>query len=165
MPAKYSPVKVFDAKLVYDTWLRLVQDEELYDAMLDGRHAEVAANRGMGSEEILILDDFGSQPGTRWHVDNLRFRCTTMVSRILKWHMPATIALLTGGDENWLRALTYEYMSDQRWKDLGHHRRFAECARFANVVRSKLLKRRLDIAYVDEVLRFELSVLDLLQHV
>jgi hypothetical protein len=163
MPAKYSPAKVFDAKLVYDTWIRLVQDEELYEAMLENRHHDVAQRRGMGSEEILILDDFAVQPGTRWHVDNLRFRCTTMVSRILKWHLPATIALLTGGNENWLRDLTYEYMSDQRWRDLGHHRRLAECKRFAGVVRTKLFKRRLDVAYLDEVLRFELAVLDLLQ--
>lgn len=161
MPAKYSPVKVFDAKLVYDTWLRLVQDEELYDAMLDGRHADVAKQRGMGSEEILILDDFRSQPGTKWHVDNLRFRCTTMVSRILKWHMPATVMMLTGGNDDWLRDLAYEYMSDHRWKDLGHHRRFAECARFAKVVRTKVMKRRRPPEYFDDVLRYELSVLDL----
>ena len=163
MPAKYSPVKVFDAKLVYDVWMRLVGDEELYDAMLDGRHAEVARERGMNDEEILILDDFAGQPGTRWHVDNLRFRCTTMVSRILKWHLPATISLLTGGNEDWLRDLTFEYISDQRWRDLGHHKRLAECQRFAKSVRLKIKKRRLASDYLEEVLRYELAVIDLVQ--
>ena len=163
MPAKYSPVKPFDAKQVYDVWIALVGDEEMYDAMLVGKHREVAARRGMNDEEILILDDFASQPGTRWHMDNLRFRCTTMVSRIFKWHLPATIALLTGGNEDWIRDITYEYMSDHNWRDLGHHRRFAECARFAKVVGTKFKKRRLSTQYLDEVLKFELAVLDLLR--
>jgi hypothetical protein len=159
----YKPLKPFDAKRVYDVWLRLVADETLYDAMLEGAHAARATELGMDAEDILILDDFASQPGTRWHVDNLRFRCTVMVSRVLKWHLPATIALLTGGNDDWLRDLTYEYISDQRWKDLGHHRRLAECARFAKVVRSKIMKRRRPPEYLEHVLSFELSIHELLQ--
>ncbi|MEO8700896.1 MAG: hypothetical protein ABI867_12685 [Kofleriaceae bacterium] len=159
----YKPVKAFDARRVYDVWLRLVADEALYDAMVDGRHAEVATGMDMDAEDILILDDFAGQPGTKWHMDNLRHRCTVMVSRVLKWHLPATIALITGGNDDWLRDLTYEYISDQRWQDLGHHRRLAECARFAKVVRSKIMKRRRPPEYLDQVLSFELSTHELLQ--
>ena len=45
----------FASQRVYEVWIQLVQDEELYEAMLDGSHAQLAG-RGLGAEAIAILD-------------------------------------------------------------------------------------------------------------
>lgn len=163
MLAPYKPSKVFDAQLTLEVWLRLVADEQLYDAMLAGRHGEAARARGMSDEEILVLDDLCAQPGTRWHVENLRFRCTTMVARVIQWHLPGTVQLLTRGSDDWMRDLAFEYLAYHQWKDLGHHQRFAECQRFAGFVRQRIAKRRRPPEHLETVLGLELAALELLR--
>src|SRR4051812_22793501 len=121
MQPPYKPRQAFDAELVYSTWLTVVAEEPLYEAMLTGQHAEVAQKLGLTAQQVLILDDFRDQAGTTWHIENLRFRCTTMVGRILKWHLPGTMLLLTRGNNDWLRDLAYEYMAHSHWQDFGHH--------------------------------------------
>lgn len=161
MQPPYKARKPFDAELVYKTWLTLVAEEPLYEALKTKQHAEVARRLGLGDEEVLILDDFADQAGTRWHIDNLRFRCTTMVSRILKWHLPGTIQLLTRGSNDWLRDIAYEYMAHSRWQDFGHHNRGPECERFARFVRQRIMTRRRPPEHLEAVLGFELAVLEL----
>jgi hypothetical protein len=153
----------FDARAVYDVWIRLVQSEPLYDAMLRGEHAAVARALGFTELELAILDDFAIQPGTRWHVENLRFRAVTMVSRLLGWQLPATLRLVTEGRDGWLRDLVHEYLSLHRWVELGHHHRFAECERFAAFVEHRVLKRRRPPPHIAAVLGFERAALDLLR--
>lgn len=159
----YQARRGFDARAVYDVWIRLVQSEPLYDAMLRGEHAAVARALGFTELELAILDDFAIQPGTRWHVENLRFRAVTMVSRLLGWHLPATLRLVTEGRDGWLRDLVYEYLSLHRWIELGHHHRFAECERFAAFVEHRVLKRRRPPPHIEAVLGFERAALDLLR--
>ena len=159
----YRARQRFDARAVYDVWIRLIQSEALYDAMLRGEHAAVARTLGFTELELAILDDFAVQPGTRWHVENLRFRAVTMVSRLLGWHLPATLRLVTEGREGWLRDLVYEYLSLHRWIELGHHHRFAECARFAAFLEDRVLKRRMPPPHVEAVLGFERGVIELLR--
>jgi hypothetical protein len=156
----YQARRRFDARAVYDVWIRLVQTEALYEAMLRGEHAALAQTLGFTELELAILDDFAIQPGTRWHVENLRFRAVTMVSRLLGWHLPATLRLVTEGREGWLRDLVYEYLSLHRWVELGHHHRFAECERFAAFVEVRVLKRRMPPLHVEAVLAFERGVID-----
>jgi len=153
----------FDARAVYDVWIRLVQSEALYDAMLRGEHAAIAPALGFTALELAILDDFAIQPGTRWHVENLRFRAVTMVSRLLGWHLPGTLRLVTEGRDGWLRDLVYEYLSLHRWVELGHHHRFAECERFAAFVEHRVLKRRMPPPHIEAVLAFERAMIDLLR--
>jgi hypothetical protein len=62
-----------------------------------------------------------------------------------------------------MRDIAYEYLAHHRWNDLGHHQRFAECVRFARFVRDRILKRRRPPEHIDDVLRFELAVIDLLR--
>ena len=159
----YRARRGFDARTVYDVWIRLVQSEAMYEAMLRGEHAAVGRALGLGELELAILDDFAIQPGTRWHVENLRFRAVTMVSRLLGWHLPATLRLVTEGREGWLRDLVYEYLSLERWVELGHHHRFAECERFAEFVEHRVLKRRMPPPHIEAVLAFERGVIDLLR--
>jgi hypothetical protein len=151
----------FDARAVYDVWIRLVQSEPLYDAMLRGEHAAVARALGFTELELAILDDFAIQPGTRWHVENLRFRAVTMVSRLLGWHLPATLRLVTEGRDGWLRDLVHEYLSLHRWVELGHHHRFAECERFAAFVEHRVLQRRRPPPHIEAVLGFERGLIEL----
>ncbi|HEX8110587.1 MAG TPA: hypothetical protein VF516_22805, partial [Kofleriaceae bacterium] len=148
----YQARRGFDARAVYDVWIRLVQSEPLYEAMLRGEHAAVARALGFTELELAILDDFAIQPGTRWHVENLRFRAVTMVSRLLGWHLPATLRLVTEGRDGWLRDLVYEYLSLHRWVEFGHHHRFAECERFAALVEHRVLQRRRPPPHIAAVL-------------
>jgi hypothetical protein len=157
----YQARRGFDARAVYDVWIRLVQSEPLYDAMLRGEHAAVARALGFTELELAILDDFAIQPGTRWHVENLRFRAVTMVSRLLGWHLPATLRLVTEGRDGWLRDLVYEYLSLHRWIELGHHHRFAECERFAAFVEHRVVKRRRPPPHIEAVLGFERGLIEL----
>jgi hypothetical protein len=157
----YQARRGFDARAVYDVWIRLVQSEPLYDAMLRGEHAAVARGLGFTELELAILDDFAIQPGTRWHVENLRFRAVTMVSRLLGWHLPATLRLVTEGRDGWLRDLVYEYLSLHRWVELGHHHRFAECERFAAFVEHRVIKRRRPPPHIEAVLGFERGLIEL----
>jgi len=157
----YQARRSFDARAVLDVWIKLVQSEELYEAMLRGEHAACARGMGFGELEQAILEDFAIQPGTRWHVENLRFRAVTMVSRLLGWHLPATLRLITEGKEGWLRDLVYEYLSLHRWVELGHHHRFAECERFAAFVEKRVLVRRMPPPYIEAVLAFERGLLEL----
>ena len=157
----YRARRAFDARAVYDVWIRLVQSEALYDAMLRGEHAALAHTLGWSELELAILEDFAIQPGTRWHVENLRFRAVTMVSRLLGWHLPATLRLVTEGRPGWLRDLVYEYLSLHCWVELGHHRRFAECERFATFVEERVLKRRMPPPHIEAVLAFERGLIEL----
>jgi hypothetical protein len=157
----YRARRAFDARAVYDVWIRLVQSEPLYDAMLRGEHAAVARSLGFTELEIAILDDFAIQPGTRWHVENLRFRAVTMVSRLLGWQLPATLRLITEGRDGWLRDLVYEYLSLHRWVELGHHHRVAECERFAAFVEHRVVKRRMPPPHIEAVLAFERGLIEL----
>jgi hypothetical protein len=45
------------SRRVYEVWNQLIQDEELYDAMLAGGHGRLEG-RGLDSEAIEILDQF-----------------------------------------------------------------------------------------------------------
>jgi hypothetical protein len=159
----YRASQVFDARTVYDVWIRLVQSDALYDAMLRGEHTAAARTMGFGALELAILDDFAIQQGTRWHVENLRFRAVTMLSRMLGWHMPATLRLVTEGREAWLRDLVYEYLALHCWAELGHHHRFAECERFAAFIEQRVLKRRMPPPYIEAVLAFERVALELVR--
>lgn len=163
MPELYTTTRTFDARRVYEIWLLIVQDERLYDAMMRGEHVAVGRSLGFGDIDLDILEDFARQPGTRWHVENLRYRATMMVSRLLNWHLPATMRLLTDGVSDWQRDLVFEYLTLHRWIEFGHHRRFAECRRFASFVEGRVLKRRRPPEHIAEVMSFERNALDLLE--
>jgi hypothetical protein len=55
------------SKRVYEVWTQLIQDEELYEAMLAGTHARLPG-RGLDAEAMSILDQFRAEPGTRWNI-------------------------------------------------------------------------------------------------
>ncbi|HEU4733133.1 MAG TPA: hypothetical protein VFT22_34810 [Kofleriaceae bacterium] len=146
---------------VYEVWAQVIQDEELYEAMLEGRHARLE-DRGFDAETIAILDQLHAEPGTKWNVENLRFRAARFVGDILLFYMPRTIRLLTRGDDEWRQDLCYEYLAHHRWRAMGHMQ-LTECERFAEFVRSRVMRRRLTPPHFDAALTFELAAVRLLR--
>jgi hypothetical protein len=151
----------FASKRVYEVWTQLIQDEELYEAMLDGSHARLAG-RNLDDEAIAILDQFRAERGTRWNVENLRFRSALETGDSLVSYMPRTVRLLTRGDDDWRQDLCFEYLAHHRWRPLGHMR-LAECERFAAYVRTRIMKRRVTPPYLEDVVAFELAVVRLIR--
>src|SRR5512141_1771950 len=131
----------FASQRVYDVWTQVIQDEALYEAMLDGSHARLPGKQ-LDAEAIAILDQFRAEPGTRWNIENLRFRSALETGDTLLSYMPRTVKLLTRGDDDWRQDLCFEYLAHYQWRPLGHLR-LAECERFASYVRTRVMKRRI----------------------
>lgn len=162
-PAGPTPrVKPVDARGAFDVWLRLVRDERVYAAFVAGRHRECAPGLDLDGDELAILDEFAARPGTRWNVENIRFRATYQVAIRLGLWMPMTVRLLTGGNEDWLRDLVFEYLTFHEWDDLGPYA-LTECERFAGFVRDRVTLRRLFDPRLAPVLAFETAVVQLLR--
>jgi len=151
----------FVSRRVYDVWTQMVQDEELYEAMLAGTHDRLEG-RGLDTEAIAILDRFRAEPGTRWNMENLRFRAAISVGDILLLYLPRTIRLLTDGSDQWRQDLCFEYLALHRWQALGHMQ-LTECERFASFVRTRVMRRRITPPHLDAVLAYELAVVRLLR--
>jgi hypothetical protein len=151
----------FSSRRVYEVWTQLVQDEELYEAMLAGTHAELPG-RQLDAEAIAILDQFRAERGTRWNVENLRYRSALETGDTLVSYLPRTVRLLTRGDDDWRQEICFEYLARHRWQPLGHLR-LAECERFAAYVRSHIMKRRIAPPHLPAVLAFELAVVRLIR--
>ena len=151
----------FASKRVYEVWNQLIQDEELYEAMLEGTHGRLEG-RGLDAEALAILDRFRAERGTRWNVENLRFRAALETGDVLVSYMPRTVRLLTRGDDDWRQDLCFEYLAHHRWRSLGHMR-LAECERFAGYVRTRVMKRRVTPRYLEDVVAFELAVVQLIR--
>ncbi len=149
------------SKRVYEVWTQLIQDEALYEAMLEGSHARLEG-RGLDAEAIAILDQFRAEPGTQWNVENLRFRSANFIGDILLFYMPRTIRLLTRGDDQWRQDLCFEYLAHHRWQPMGHMQ-LTECERFADFVRRRVVKRRLTHPHLEAVMAYELAVIRLLR--
>ncbi len=151
-----------DARRAYAVWLQLISDELLYEAVLDRRHRALAESRGLAPEDLDILDELAAQPGTRWNVENLRYRASMDTGACLISYMPLSLRLLTGGNADWLQDLCFEYLAYHRWKSLGHQR-LTECERFAEFVQKRILKRRAAPAHFEHALAYELAVIALLK--
>jgi Coenzyme PQQ synthesis protein D (PqqD) len=151
----------FASQRVYEVWIQLIQDEELYEAMLDGSHARLAG-RGLDAEAIAILDRFRAERGTRWNIENLRFRSALETGDALVSYMPRTVRLLIRGDDDWRQDLCFEYLAHHRWRPLGHMR-LAECERFAAYVRTRIMKRRITPPHLEDVVAYELAVVRLIR--
>ncbi|HEX2687150.1 MAG TPA: PqqD family protein [Kofleriaceae bacterium] len=151
----------FASKRVYDVWIQLIQDEELYEAMLEGSHGRLPG-RNLDPEAVAILDQFRAEPGTRWNIENLRFRSALETGDTLVSYMPRTVRLLTRGDDDWQQDLCFEYLAHYRWQALGHMR-LAECERFAGYVRKRVMKRRITPPHLEAVVAYELAVVQLLK--
>ncbi|HEX7843213.1 MAG TPA: PqqD family protein [Kofleriaceae bacterium] len=149
------------SKRVYEVWTQLIQDEELYEAMLEGSHGRLAG-RDLDAEAIAILEEFRAEPGTRWNIENLRFRSSLEVGDTLLSYMPRTMRLLTGGNDQWRQDLCFEYLALHRWRALGHLR-LTECERFTEFIRKRVMKRRITPPHFDAVIAFELAVVQLLK--
>lgn len=145
------------ARTAYDVWLLLIADEELYRATLTGKHRDLAGSRGLTSEHLTILDAFRAERGTRWNVENLRFRAALEVRATLLSYMPRTLRLLCKGDEAWEQEVCFEYLAFNRWQELGHFR-LSECERFGEYTRDRIMKRRTPPRHLEAVLTFELGV-------
>lgn len=151
----------FFSKRVYEVWTQVIQDEELYEAVLEGTHASLEG-RGLDADAIAILDRIRAEPGTRWNIENLRFRSSLFVGDILLSYLPRTIRLLTRGDEQWRQDLCFEYLAHHRWRPMGHMQ-LTECERFASFIRTRIMRRRVTPPHLDAVLTFELAVVRLLR--
>jgi hypothetical protein len=151
----------FSSRRVYEVWTQLVQDEELYEAMLDGSHAGLPG-RHLDAEAIAILDRFRAEPGTRWNVENLRFRSALETGDTLASYLPRTVRLLTRGDDDWRQEICFEYLARHRWQPLGHLR-LAECERFAAYIGSHIMKRRITPPHLPAVVAFELALVRLIR--
>ncbi len=151
-----------DARRVLDVWVRLVRDERLHGEFTAGRYRELARDLGLSDEDVTILDEFHARPGTRWNIDNLRFRATDHVSVRLRTWLPLTVHVLTGGIEDWLNDLVFEYLTLHQWNDLGPYQ-LSECERFIQFVRDRVLLRRTWNERLEPVLDFELAVVQLLK--
>jgi hypothetical protein len=151
-----------DARLAYEVWLQLIAEEELARATLEGSHRALAAKFALDPAKLEVLDDFHSQRGTRWNIENLRFRTAMEAGSTLSSYMPRTMRLLTNGDQNWLQDITFEYLAFYKWAEHGG-RRFTECERFGRYTRERIAKRRILPDHFDVVLEFELAVIRMLK--
>jgi hypothetical protein len=149
------------SKRVYEVWTQLIQDEELYEAMLAGSHDRLEG-RGLDAEAIAILDRFRAEPGTRWNVENLRFRAALHVGDTVLSYMPRMMRLVTQGNDEWRQDLCFEYLAYHRWRALGHMQ-LSECERFTDFIRSRVMKRRVAPPHLEAVIQFELAVVRLLR--
>jgi hypothetical protein len=159
------PIKLsggIDARRAVDVWLRLIRDEELYRQFTLGRHGELSTQLGLSQEDVTILDEFRLRPGTRWNIDNIRFRATEHVSTKVRLWLPLTVHVLTGGNQDWVNDLVFEYLTHHGWNDLGPYQ-LTECERFIQFVRDRVLLRRTWNPLIDPVLAFELAVVQLLK--
>jgi hypothetical protein len=147
----------FDSEKAYGVWMQLIADEELYRACLAGRHAELARSRDLDAIDIAILDVFQHERGTRWNIENLRFRAAVEVATKIQIHLPGTAALLTEGNETWLQEIAFEYLAYYRWQELGHYH-FAECDRFVAYIYERIARRRSLPAHLDVMVKFEQSI-------
>jgi hypothetical protein len=162
-PAPPIPLDApIDPRRVLDVWVRLVRDERLYREFTAGRHRESAGELGLSGEDVAILDEFRARPGTRWNVDNHRFRATDHVSVRLTVWLPLTVHVLTGGSEDWLNDLVFEYLAHHEWNDFGPYQ-LTECERFIQFVRERVMLRRTWNPRLEPVLDFELAVIQLLK--
>lgn len=150
------------ARLAYDVWVQLISDEELYRAVIDGTHHQLAASRGLDADKLAVLDVFHAEPGTRWNVENLRFRSAMDAVGAITRYLPRTARLLTRGDPDWLQELAFEYLSHHRWVQYGHYT-LTECERFGAYVRDRVMKRRITPPHLAAALDFELGVIRLLK--
>jgi len=150
------------AQRTYELWVKLIEDEALAAAALSGEPERVAAERGLSADDVEVLRAFARQRGTRWNLENLRFRTAQETSDTLISYLPRTMRMLTQGIEGWLQDLSYEYLTLHRWRQLGHLR-FAECERFAAYARERIARRRPLPRHFDAVLDFELAVVRLLK--
>lgn len=151
-----------DSRLVYEVWERLIRDEGLYQSLADGTHTEAAAKRGLSAEQSAVLAEFAAAPGTRWNVENLRFRSALETCATVESYLPLTIKLLTRGDPDWLQDICFEYLAHHHWQVLGHMR-LGECQRFGQYVRERVMKRRITPPGLDAALTFELGVVEVLK--
>jgi hypothetical protein len=149
------------SKRVYEVWTQLIQDEELYEAMLQGSHARIEG-RGLDAEAIEILDQLRAEPGTSWSIENLRFRSCLFVGDLLLLYLPRTVRLLTRGDDQWRQDLCFEYLAHHRWRPMGHMQ-LMECERFATFIRTRIMKRRVMPPHLEAVMAYELAVIGLLR--
>lgn len=140
----------------------MIADEELYRATLAGTHRSLASNRGLNDEQLAILDAFRGERGTIWNIENLRFRSALEVRATLVSYMPRTLRLLCNGDEAWQQDVCFEYLAYYRWKELGHFR-LAECERFGEYTRERIMKRRIPPPHLEAVLAFELATVRVLK--
>jgi len=162
-PAGPAPLESgTDARRAVEVWLRLVRDEAIHLAFTERRHRELARELGLDEAELAILDQFAARPGTRWNVENIRFRATEQVSVRLSMWMPLTVWLLTGGNQEWLKDLTFEYLTHHRWADLGPYA-LTECERFAGFVRQRVVLRRTFDPRLEPILAFEVAVVQSLK--
>lgn len=151
-----------DSKTTYEVWRQLIHDEELAAAMFEHRHRESARERGFTGEQLAALEWFHDQPGTRWNLENLRFRTALETAAVLSIHLPRTVLLLTGGNDDWLQDICFEYLSYHRWDSLGHYR-LGECRRFATYTSDRIAKRRAVPRHLDAVLELELAIIEVLE--
>ena len=149
-----------DARLAYDVWVTVIGDDDLYRAVLAGTHRELA--RDFSAAQLAILDELHAAPGTRWNIENLRFRSALEVGATLSSYLPRTIKLLTKGEDQWLQDIAYEYISYYRWTEQGHHR-LGECERFGTYARERIMKRRLVPPHFEAIMDYELSLVRLLK--
>ncbi len=106
---------------------------------------------------MTILDAFRAERGTRWNIENLRFRAALEVRATLLSYMVRTLRLLCRNIEPWEQELCFEYLAFHRWQELGHFR-LTECERFGEYTRERIMKRRVPPPHLDAVLTFELGV-------
>jgi hypothetical protein len=140
----------------------LIADEELYRATIAGRHRELAESRALTPEQLTILDAFRAERGTRWNIENLRFRAALEVRATLLSYMARTMRLLCRNNEAWEQEVCFEYLAFYRWQELGHFR-LTECERFGEYTRERIMKRRVPPPHLDAVLTFELGVVHALK--
>jgi hypothetical protein len=153
-----------ESALAYELWTRLIHDEELYaaamandlDALLQRRHLEFSP------QERAAMEQLRSQPGVRWSMENLRFRCAMQVAETVRNRLPRTTKLLTKGDRDWMQEIAFEYLAYYGWQPLGFNT-IAEAQRFVDYVKVRIKKRRMAPPFLDEVLALEAALLEVLR--
>ncbi len=152
----------FSSQKAYETWMRIIADESLAELVIDRDHDAIDRRFDLDLEQRAIAKTFAGERGTRWNIENLRFRAAGGVGAVLESYLPRTVKMLTLGNADWLQDITFEYLAFYRWQEFGQLR-FAECERFADYVRKRIVKRRVVPPHFETMLAFEMRLVRLLK--
>jgi hypothetical protein len=135
-----------DSKVAYNTWLRMIADEELGDAVITGNVDALLDRRRkqleFSHEERAAMADFHRQPGLKWALENLRFRSAMQTAESVWFRLPRLAKLLTGNNRSWMQQTAFEYLSNTGWRPAGLNT-LEEAFQFVDYVRRRIAVTRI----------------------
>lgn len=108
-----------EARTVWHTWRRVLREPPLQLAMFDGVLADHASALDLTPAQMEIAEQYAQAPeGTRFFIENYRFRLRSAFVNALETTAPLTHRLLRAHKTD-VDALATEFLDSVRWRDFG----------------------------------------------